>query len=312
MNSDTDNTILNTYNVTKRFGRYFAVDDLNLSVDRGDIFGFLGPNGAGKSTTIRMMLDLVRPTHGTIKIFGQLLRVHRRQILNRVGALIEKPRFYEYLSARKNLTILAKLANIDPAMEVDRTLDIVGLLDRADQKVKAFSDGMKQRLGIAQALLGEPKFIILDEPTTGLDPKGMIDIRNLISELSTQNLTIFLSSHLLHEVEQICNKMAIINNGKLIRQGEVDNLIANCLHLKVDNIEKTAEILKNIDWIQRFENEKSEFRVYMSKNRSADLNRILVESGVGVFSLHQQLLLEDYFLSVIETSELVHDDIFIK
>ena len=218
--------VLRTNGLSKRFARRWAVKDLNLEVHRGDVFGFLGPNGAGKSTTIRMILTLLRPTAGSIEIFGKDLQQKRRSVLSRVCGIVEKPDFYLYLSAYKNLEILGSMTRSIRKDEIMEALDAVGLTSRAFEKVKTFSHGMKQRLGIAQALLTNPELIILDEPTSGLDPQGMKEVRELIKKLSTEReMTIFLSSHLLSEVELVATRMAVVNHGKLIVQGDVSKLL---------------------------------------------------------------------------------------
>lgn len=197
------NSIIEIRSLCKSFGQFKAVYNLDLTVNKGDIYGFLGPNGAGKSTTIRMLMSLITPTSGSISVFGKPLTTHRNHILAGIGAIVEKPDFYLYLTAEENLRILGKLNSIDlSSKQIHRSLDQVGLLDRANSKVKTFSYGMKQRLGIAQALLHDPELIVLDEPTNGLDPVGVKEIRELILKLRTeQQKTIFLSSHILPEVE---------------------------------------------------------------------------------------------------------------
>src|SRR5690606_37071272 len=206
-----DEKVIEVKNLSKKFKDLKAVDNLNLTVYKGDVFGFLGPNGAGKSTTIRMLLSLISPTNGEIKIFNKPLRQNRREILKRVGAIVEKPDFYGYLSAYKNLEILGRLSGTDTSRKkIMDMLELVGLDKRYRSKVKTFSHGMKQRLGIAQALLHDPDLIILDEPTTGLDPQGMKEIRDLIMFLIREKgKTIFLSSHILYEVEHDSNRMII-------------------------------------------------------------------------------------------------------
>ena len=207
--------VIEVQGLTKKFNNLIAVNKLDLNVYRGDVFGFLGPNGAGKSTTIRMLLSLIKSTSGTIKIFDKPLNQNRIEILSKVGAIVEKPDFYLYLSAYKNLEILGKVSGLEVSKNmIMEMLEVVGLKERYNSKVKTFSHGMKQRLGIAQALLHDPELIILDEPTTGLDPQGMKEIRDLINQLSKeQGKTIFLSSHILREVELITNRMIIINRG---------------------------------------------------------------------------------------------------
>ena len=216
---NSEEKIIEIKGLTKKFKDVKAVDELSLNVNKGDIFGFLGPNGAGKSTTIRMLLTLIRPNEGTIRIFGKPLNEERAIILKDVGAIVEKPDFYNYLSAYKNLEILGRISGREiSSNRIMEILEIVGLKERSTSKVKTYSHGMKQRLGIAQALLHDPELIILDEPTTGLDPQGMKEIRDLVIHLRDEkNKTIFLSSHLLSEVEQIANRMIIINKGKTIR-----------------------------------------------------------------------------------------------
>ncbi len=213
----------------KHYGSFVAVDGLDLTVNKGDVYAFLGPNGAGKSTTIRMMLSLIKPTAGSIRIFGKPLDKNRNEILSRIGAIVERPDFYNYLTALKNLELLGRLSRTDVSKpRLLEVLAMVDLDDRATSKVKTFSHGMKQRLGIAQALLHNPDLIILDEPTTGLDPHGMVDIRNIILQLANDHRkTILLSSHILPEVELIATRMIIINKGKAIAEGTVSELLDN-------------------------------------------------------------------------------------
>ncbi|MCO6466598.1 MAG: ABC transporter ATP-binding protein [Bradyrhizobiaceae bacterium] len=222
-----EDPIIQVRGLRKTYGSFTAVDGLDLTVYRGDVYGFLGPNGAGKSTTIRMMLSLVKPTAGTIDIFGKPLATNRKEILRRIGCVVERPDFYNYLSARNNLEIVGRLSGTDVSKQrILQTLDLVGLASRSESKVKTFSHGMKQRLGIAQALLHSPDLIILDEPTTGLDPHGMVDVRNIIVSLAKDhNKTIVLSSHILPEVELTATRMIIINRGKAIVEGKVHDIV---------------------------------------------------------------------------------------
>jgi ABC-2 type transport system ATP-binding protein len=221
--------IIKISGLSKRFGDIQAVEDLNLTVYSQDIYGFLGPNGSGKSTTIRMMLSLVRPDKGSVSIFGLPLRGNRKAILSRIGALVEKPDFYDYLTAFKNLEILATYSGKKvTASQIMDVLALTGLHGRAESKVKTFSKGMKQRLGIAQALLHQPELIILDEPTAGLDPQGVKDVRDLIIQLNSEmKKTILLSSHQLHEIEQLANRMIIIDKGRAVVEGDVTELLKN-------------------------------------------------------------------------------------
>ena len=224
MNSEQ---IIQISSLTKKFKSLIAVDNLTLNVFKGDIFGFLGPNGAGKSTTIRMLLTLINPTNGNIKIFNKDLKKYRFEILSKVGAIVEKPDFYLYLTAYKNLEILGKMSGAEVnKKKIMNILELVGLESRYNSKVKTYSHGMKQRLGIAQALLHEPELVILDEPTVGLDPQGIKEVRELIIRLSKEKeITVFLSSHILKEIELVANRMVIIDKGKSLVEGEVKALL---------------------------------------------------------------------------------------
>ena len=302
----TNDKIIEAANLTKVFKDVKAVDHLSLNVYRGNVFGFLGPNGAGKSTTIRMLLTLVNPGEGEIKIFGKSLKNHSREILKNIGAIVEKPDFYKYLSAFKNLEILAKISGKEiKSKRIFEVLELVGLKERSHSKVKTFSHGMKQRLGIAQALVHDPELIILDEPTTGLDPQGMKEIRDLIHLLSKeQKKTIFLSSHLLSEVEQVADHMIIINKGKTIVEGEVSKLLeANKLTVKfeVDNIAKVESILAETKW-QEFITKKEDKSITFSlnENQIPILNKTLVDNEISVSAIIPSRSLEEYFLKITE------------
>lgn len=303
MNNDK---IIEVNSLTKVFKELKAVNSLNLSVYKGDVFGFLGPNGAGKSTTIRMLLSLIKPTEGTIRLFGKTLKENRIEILKSVGAIVEKPDFYGYLSAYKNLEILGKLSGKEISKNrIMEVLELVGLSKRYKSKVKTFSHGMKQRLGIGQALLHDPELIILDEPTTGLDPQGMKEIRDLILHLSRdQKKTIFLSSHILYEVELVANRMIIINKGTTKVEGEVKDLI-NAKKLKVtfevDDEEKTKQIVAHSGWGSKLEtNAKNVFIFSLENDEIAGLNKYLVENGIAVNAVIPTRSLEDYFLKITD------------
>lgn len=290
--------------LTKQFKDVLAVDKLEFKVLKGDVFGFLGPNGAGKSTTIRMLLSLIFPTTGSIKIFGKSLLENRREILSNVGAIVEKPDFYNYLPAIKNLEILAKISGKEVSRNrILELLELVGLKDRAKSKVKTYSHGMKQRLGIAQALLHDPELIVLDEPTTGLDPQGMKEIRDLIIRLSKdENKTIFLSSHILSEIELVANRMLILNRGSKVIEGEVDSLLkSNVLKvtIEVDDVEKTKSILQTTSWQNKIEKIKgNEISFNLDQGEIPALNKHLVEHGINVNAIVPVRSLEDYFLSI--------------
>lgn len=298
--------IIEVNSLTKEFKDLKAVNCLNLNVYKGDVFGFLGPNGAGKSTTIRMLLSLIKPTEGTIKLFGKSLKEKRIEILKSVGAIVEKPDFYGYLSAYKNLEILGKISGMEISKKrIMEVLELVGLSSRYNSKVKTFSHGMKQRLGIGQALLHNPELIILDEPTTGLDPQGMKEIRDLIIHLSKdQNKTIFLSSHILYEVELVANRMIIINKGKTKVEGEVKNLL-NAKKLKVtfevDDEEKTKLLVAHSVWGAKLEtNAKNVFIFSLENSEIAELNKFMVQNDIMVNAVIPTRSLEDYFLKITD------------
>ena len=303
MNSDH---VIEVRGLTKRFKSLTAVNNLDLNVYRGDVFGFLGPNGAGKSTTIRMLLSLIKPNNGSIKIFGMPLEKNRNEILRKVGAIVEKPDFYMYLSAYKNLEILGKLSGADASKKkIMEMLELVGLEKRYKSKVKTFSHGMKQRLGIAQALLHDPELIILDEPTTGLDPQGMKEIRDLILYLSkTKNKTIFLSSHILREVEIIATRMIIISKGTTQVEGTVDELLnvdKMSVSLEVDRIDDAVIEIKNSKWAEVYKTSvKNEMQFDMLKRDVAELNRYLNDKVFMVGSVVPVRSLEDFFLKITE------------
>lgn len=300
-----NDTVLYTDNLTKRFGDITAVERLCLNVHRGDIFGFLGPNGAGKSTAIRMILGLVKPTNGEIRLFHRSLENSREALLTRIGALVEKPSFYEYLTARRNLEIFATLTSRRPDHgDIDRVLDIVALRKRADDKVKTYSHGMKQRLGVAQALLGNPELILFDEPTSGLDPKGIKDIRGLMVRLAEQGLTVFLSSHILHEVEQICGKMAIINRGRLVVEGRVEDLLhseADSYTVKVNKPAEAACLLEEKGIVETVTVFQDSIKARIREREVPMVAETLVRSGFEIFAIQPDRSLEDYYLSILET-----------
>src|SRR5450830_926171 len=216
--------VLTTHGLTKIFDGLVAVDHLDLSVRQGDVFGFLGPNGAGKTTTIRMIFGLIYPTSGHVEVLDHRVPQDKREALRHIGGFVEVPAFYGNMSARRNLRLIGRLNDVKDEKRIEEVLDTVGLLERADSKVGDYSHGMKQRLGIANAFLNQPELVILDEPTSGLDPQGMKDVRELVRELGAGGTTVFLSSHLLNEVEQVCNRAAIIDKGRVVVEGPVSEL----------------------------------------------------------------------------------------
>jgi ABC-type multidrug transport system ATPase subunit len=301
--------VIEVRGLTKKFRNLTAVDNLDLNVFRGDVFGFLGPNGAGKSTTIRMLLSLIKPTSGEMKIFNKSIVKDRKEIFSKIGAIVEKPDFYLYLSAYKNLEILGKLSGADTSKKkIMSMLELVGLEKRYKSKVKTYSHGMKQRLGLAQALLHDPELIILDEPTTGLDPQGMKEIRDLIIYLSREKgKTIFLSSHILHEVELIATRMIILNRGKVQVEGTVDDLLKSdkvSVTFEVDNVEEVQNIINESQWKESYKSTfKNELKFELTKDEITNLNKFLVEKKIAVSAIVPVRSLEDYFLKITEGGE---------
>jgi ABC-2 type transport system ATP-binding protein len=295
-------TVLKTLDLGKRFGRRWAVRDINLEVQRGEIFCFLGPNGAGKSTTIRMLLTLLTPTTGIVELFGKDPHRNRFSALSRVCGIVEKPDFYLYLSAYKNLELLGSLTRSVIQKEIMQALARVGLKQRAHDRVRTFSHGMKQRLGIAQALLTKPELIILDEPTTGLDPQGMKDVRELIQRLARdEGMTIFLSSHLLSEIEQIATSMAVVHRGEVKAQGSLSELLAKDATdyaLQASPVEKALKIIKPLAWVRVLASDKQTIELKLEPDRAAELIKVLVTKGIEVSALSPRRTLEDYFLKV--------------
>lgn len=292
--------------LSKYYQQFKAVDQLSMKVEEGDIYGFLGPNGSGKSTTIRMILGLIKPTSGSIRLFGEPVGSGKKSPLQRVGALIEKPDFYNYLSARRNLLLLGKLSGVtEIEKRVDEVLEVVGLGHRGHSKVKTFSQGMKQRLGIAQTLLHEPDLIILDEPTNGLDPQGQKEIRELILRLRQERkITVLISSHLLYEMEHMASRMIIINKGKVLVEGSVRELLRSSeqqLTLSVENPLETKAWIASSPWEKNFAGADSNrlfFRI--SRDQVPDLIPFLAEKGSRITAVEPIRSLEDFFLQITE------------
>ncbi|MEO8772093.1 MAG: ABC transporter ATP-binding protein [Ferruginibacter sp.] len=295
--------IVEVNNLSKQFDELKAVNDLSFSVNEGDIYGFLGQNGAGKSTTIRMMLTLIKPSSGEIKIFGKDLNTHRHDILKKTGAIIERPDLYKYLSAYDNLAIFAKMSGIKVTRKlIMDQLDMVGLADRSSSKAKTFSQGMKQRLGIAVALVHDPALLILDEPTNGLDPQGIADMRNLIIRLSHEmGKTVIVSSHLLSEIELIANRMIIIHRGKKIAEGVVSEMLDptnTILLLETTNNNEALPNLKELGWDATAKPADKFIYLNIHKNEIPKLVISLTALNIGIIALQPRHSLEDYFLSL--------------
>jgi len=297
-----EGSFIEVKSLRKKYGGILAVNNLDFTVFKGDIFGFLGPNGAGKSTTIRMILSLVKPDHGQINIFGLALSRNRNRILSGIGAMVEEPRFYEYLSAYKNLEILSRLSGKQTnRKQIMDALALTGIEERWNSKVKTFSHGMKQRLGIAQAIVHDPELLILDEPANGLDPRGMKDMREIILRLNHEfGKTILISSHILKEVEQMANRMIIINKGEKVVEGNVQELLdAAVLDLRIEVSEplRAFELLKkNFSAIVTRLESDDMLIMKVSKPEIPIINKTLVDQGFKVYAINPVNSLEQYFL----------------
>jgi len=304
-------SLVTVSHLTKNFKNHKAVDDLSFTVQEGDVYGFLGQNGAGKSTTIRMLLSLVKPSEGHIEIFGMDLRKERRKILSQVGAIIEKPDMYKYLSGYENLSLFARMSG--PGItrrEIMAQLEIAGLAGRENDKVRTYSQGMKQRLGIAVALIRNPRLIILDEPTNGLDPQGITDVRNLILHLSRHlNKTIIVSSHLLHEIEQVSTRMLIIDEGRKMMEGPISTLMdreKTVVEAEVTDTDDAVRLLESSSWFSYLQKKTGRQLIFqLPESLIPELNRELVHLGIPVKSLQPKNSLESYFLSLTRNKQNV-------
>ncbi len=303
--------IINVKGLTKSFQHLTAVNNLSFTVFEGDVYGFLGQNGAGKSTTIRMLSSLVAPTKGEIEIFGLNLQTHRSEILKQVGAVIEKPDVYKYLTAFENLKLFARLSGVNVSAKlIMAQLDQVGLVHRAHDKVKTFSQGMKQRLGIGIALVHNPKLIILDEPTNGLDPQGIADIRNLILHLSREmHKTLIVSSHLLNEIEQVATRVLIIDKGAKVIEGDATTLFdpaQTIVELQTFNNSYALEQLRLSKWGVHLKTGRDHsILINIHRNQITEFHRELVNMDIPVLSLQPRHSLEDYFLQVTSGNQHV-------
>src|SRR2546423_6152539 len=292
------NIIISTNRLTKAFGRLVAVNDLHLQVMRGDVFGFLGPNGSGKTTTIRMLLGLIRPTAGRAIIFGMDTTQQMPLILPRIGAIVETPVFYPYLSAVENLRVIGAASGMVSGKvnqrRIDEVLELVELHVQAKMAYRKYSLGMKQRLGIAAALLTDPELVLMDEPTNGLDPAGVFEIRQLIQRLKQLDKTIFISSHILHEVQQVCNRVAILQRGNLVKQGDVSELLRHSQQIEVrlnreDETHYALSLLQQmrtqVNWITGVSIERNKqgqplLMIDAPPSRSAEINAFLARHSL--------------------------------
>jgi ABC-type multidrug transport system ATPase subunit len=303
-------SVIDVRHISKDFKEVKAVDDLSFSVPQGKVYGFLGQNGAGKSTTIRMLLTLIQATEGEIEIFGLNLKKHRKEILRKTGAIIEKPDLYKYLTAKENLSIFAAMSGVKiPEKTLMAQLDKVGLAERANSKVKTYSQGMRQRLGIAVSLINDPDLIILDEPMNGLDPQGIADVRNLILHLSKDmGKTLFVSSHLLNEMEIIADLMLIIDKGKKVVEGEVEELLnPDQTNLELETTDNAAAIqqIKGSGWSSKYLSlSAGKIILRMGQDEIPRFIRYLTQTNVDIISVRPRHSLEDYFLSLTAHSNV--------
>ena len=296
--------VIQTHELSKRYGRILAVNKLSLEVPRGHVFGLLGPNGSGKTTAMGMLLGLVKPTSGTFTLFGP--EVPHQDALHRIGAIVETPSFYPYLSGYNNLAFFQGISGKGSSDELDQLLGKVGLASRGKDSFKTYSLGMKQRLGLAYALLGSPDLLFLDEPTNGMDPAGMAEVRELIRSLATGGRTILLSSHLLNEVEMVCDSVGILSKGNLIAQGKVADLIQTGEQIRISTTDnaKALEILSALDWVTEAVTDDQGLLITAPSDRSAELSIALNQSQVYVSSMVTvRTSLEEYFLEVTGDDE---------
>jgi ABC-2 type transport system ATP-binding protein len=301
-------TILSIENLTKKFGSLTAVDNLSFSIEKGNVYGILGPNGSGKSTTLGIVLNVVNKTTGNFAWFGGNTSTHNA--LKKVGAIIERPNFYPYMTAKQNLELVCKIKGVDTT-QVQNTLDIVGLLDRQDDKFKGFSLGMKQRLAIASALLNTPEILILDEPTNGLDPQGIHQIRRIIQKIALEGTTILLASHLLDEVEKVCTHVVVLNKGKSLYVGKVEDMNTSFgfVTLQCDSMPALKIILEESPSFESIKEEGGFLVAYLKEEMDATkLNALLFEKGITLSHLvKRKESLEEKFLALTKKPEPTHN-----
>ena len=309
----TDSRPVAARGLVKRYGDLVAVDHVDLTVEPGDVFGYLGPNGAGKTTSLRMLLGLIRPTEGSARLFGRDPLEDGAKALDGVAGFVEGPRFYPYLSGMRNLKLLADYDQPPSRSRIEEVLELVELRDRAKDKVGGYSHGMRQRLGIAAALLRQPRLLLLDEPTTGLDPAGMRDMRDLVSRLAGEGITIMLSSHLLYEVEELCNRVAIVRKGRVIYEGQLRELLdtaASGYRLRVLEPEHARFVLLAQSGIEDVRLSDDELRFTGDEQAVAALTLALGKAGIGITALVPETQsLEELFLGMTGGESSDHDRI---
>ena len=309
----TDAPPVEARGLVKLYGEIVAVDDVDLTVNAGDVYGYLGPNGAGKTTSLRMLLGLIRPTSGVVRLFGRDPLVDGARALEGVAGFVEGPRFYPYLTGRKNLELLAAYDGDGAAGQIDEVLDTVELLDRAKDRVGGYSHGMRQRLGIAASLLRQPKLLLLDEPTTGLDPAGMRDMRELVHRLAGQGMTVMLSSHLMSEVQELCNRVAIIQRGKVIRESSLEELLASAVdryRLEVTDREQALRVIAAERGVHDIVEHEGSLMFAADHGSVAQLTIALGQTGIGIRALvPESSSLEQVFFALTESADETVNDV---
>ena len=307
MMSGAGEPVIQTFGLTKNYKNKLAVDELSLTVYRGDIYAFLGQNGAGKSTTIKMLLGLLYPTKGYAKVLYARVPGELSKVLPRIGVVTESPAFYPYLTGEENLRLYGSLLGVKSERRIREVLDKVNLLG-VRQKVSEYSQGMRQRLALALALLNDPELLILDEPTNGLDPQGIYEIKSIIKELNRDGVTVFLSSHILSEVQEMATRVGVIHRGKLIAEGEVEELLTfgDRVTLVASPKELVLNILKDNPIVKDFAEDGDKFLVHINKEDVSKLNKELVNAGIDVFALIPvRSTLEDFFISITGENHVV-------
>lgn len=303
--------VLSVHKLSKTIGKRKIVEDVSFQIYQGEIFGFLGPNGAGKTTTIRMLVGLIRPTSGQIQIGGYDLQTQFLKAIQQVGCIVENPETYPYLTGRENLELFARMVDSISKTRIDEVIELVELDQRIDDPVKTYSLGMKQRLGIAQALLGNPQLLILDEPTNGLDPAGIRELRAFIRKLAAEKgISVFISSHILHEIQLLCDRVAIIHQGKILTTERVEQLVNHPTKVEwnLQPIEKGKEVLQQLAYISHIEidESKNKILVQMPQDKIAETNQHLVNQKIQIMSIYpHQMTLEDIFLQITGSDAIV-------
>lgn len=305
------NAVLSVDKLSKTIGKRKVVDNVSFHIDQGEIFGFLGPNGAGKTTTIRMLVGLIRPTSGQIRIGGYDLQSQYLQAIRQVGCIVENPECYPYLTGRENLELFTRMVDTIPTERIDEVIEFVELDQRIDDPVKTYSLGMKQRLGIAQALLGNPQLLILDEPTNGLDPAGIRELRSFIRKLADEKgISVFISSHILHEIQLLCDRVAIIHEGRVLTTERVKQLVNRPTFVEwhLDPIEKGKDVFEQLSYISHLDIQADQGKVLvqMPPDKIAVTNQHLVENQIQIMRIHpHQMTLEDIFLQITGSDTIV-------